>query len=97
MLEALYEACDAGAPTVTVYCDVVEVISQLEQSAAVPRDAISEHLQVRALMNQFERVTVKIAHSGRHFIAHKLAAGAAQVRGTPRPESPHPTLFSNRP
>lgn len=96
MLEALYTAGDAGSPKMTVYCDVVEVISQLEQKAAVPPEAISGHLQVRALMHQFEQVKVKVAHSGKHFIAHKLAAGAAQVLEPPQSESPHPTLFSNQ-
>ncbi|MFO7946703.1 MAG: ribonuclease H family protein [Armatimonadota bacterium] len=93
LLEALYKARDSGAQKMTVYCDVTPVVAQLHQNEQVPSEAISLHLQVRALMNQFDGVDIKVAHSGEHFIAHKLAAGAAQEQSQNSSELNNLTLF----
>ncbi|MFP3902848.1 MAG: reverse transcriptase-like protein [Armatimonadota bacterium] len=93
ILEALYKARDTGAGKMTVYCDVASVVGQLHQNEQVPSEAISLHLQVRALMNQFDDVEIKVAHSGEHFIAHKLAAGAAQEQSHKTSELGNLTLF----
>ena len=77
--EALLTARENGAYTMTVYCDVASVVLQLNKQQDVPAELRSANLQLRALCNRFRRVDIKLAQSGTHFTAHKLAAGAAQV------------------
>ena len=76
--EALLTARESGSHAMTVYCDVASVVSQLNKEEEVPAELLSKNLQVRALFNRFRYAKVKLAQSGEYFIAHKLAAGAAQ-------------------
>ena len=76
--DALLTARDNGSYRMTVYCDVASVVQQLNKQEEVPAELRSANLQLRALCNRFRRVDVKLAQSGPHFTAHKLAAGAAR-------------------
>jgi ribonuclease HI len=88
--EALRTARESGSLTMMVYCDVESVVAQLNKEQDVPDPLLAANLQLRAVFNRFRRVQVKLAQSGRYFIAHKLAAGASH--GTTEAEPVQPTL-----
>jgi|LSQX01.3.fsa_nt_gb ribonuclease HI len=75
--KALRNARELGSYNMTVYCDVAAVVTQLSGQEEVPATLLAPSLETRAVMNRFRRVQVKLAQSGVHFIAHKLAAGAS--------------------
>ncbi|NLJ35317.1 MAG: reverse transcriptase-like protein [candidate division WS1 bacterium] len=83
--QALRSARDVGAYTMMVYCDVASVVAQLNRQEDVPEHLLGVSLELRAVMNRFRWVKVKLAQSGKHFIAHKLAEGASHGDGDSQP------------
>ncbi len=76
--EAILTARENGSRHMTVYCDVEDVVAQLNRQQQPPDHLLTANLQLRALFNTFRYAKVKLAQSGNYFIAHKLAAGAAE-------------------
>ncbi len=86
--EAMLTARENGSRHMTVYCDVADVVAQLNRQQQPPPHLLTANLQLRALFNTFGRAEVKLAQSGKYFIAHKLAAGAAEGSANPKPLQP---------
>ena len=86
--EAMLTARENGSRHMTVYCDVADVVAQLNRQQQPPPHLLTANLQLRALCNTFRRAEVKLAQSGKYFIAHKLAAGAAAGYANSKPLQP---------